>query len=94
MSNIEDNNGQASAGQNKPADPIQLVDHITVECEAVLGNGKVSIGRLSQLAKGDVLTLNRSPADPVDIRVNGKTIAAGEIVTVEDRFAIRLTRIG
>lgn len=72
----------------------QLVDHVEVVCEAILGSGHITIGRLNALTKGDVIALDRSPADPVDIRVNGKTIARGEIVTVDDRFAIRLTEIG
>ena len=76
------------------SDRTSLVDHVEVVCEAVLGNGTISIGRLSQLAKGDVIALDRTPADPVDIRVNGKVIARGEIVTVDDRFAVRLTEIG
>lgn len=71
-----------------------LLDHVEIGCEAVLGSGSITIGRLNAMAKGDVLTLDRSPADPVDIRVNGKTIARGEIVTVDDRFAIRVTEIG
>lgn len=72
----------------------RLVDHVEVTCEAVLGSGDITIGKLNALAKGDVIALDRSPADPVDIRVNGKTIARGEIVTVDDKFAIRLTEIG
>lgn len=72
----------------------KLVDHVEVSCEAILGGGDISIGRLNDMSKGDVITLDRSPADPVDIRVNGKTIARGEIVTVDDKFAIRLTEIG
>ncbi len=71
-----------------------LLDHVEIGCEAVLGSGSITIGRLNAMAKGDLLTLDRSPADPVDIRVNGKTIARGEIVTVDDRFAIRVTEIG
>lgn len=71
-----------------------LLDHVEIGCEAVLGSGTITIGRLNAMAKGDVLTLDRSPADPVDIKVNGKTIARGEIVTVDDRFAIRVTEIG
>ena len=71
-----------------------LVDHVEVTCEAVIGGGKITIGRLNALTKGDTISLDRSPADPVDIRVNDKTIARGEIVTVDENFAIRLTEIG
>ncbi len=78
----------------KPAIATELVDHVEVAYEAVLGGGEMSLGRLGALQSGDVVSLDRSPADPVDIRVNGKTIARGEIVTVDDHFAIRLTQIG
>lgn len=72
----------------------RLVDHVEVTCEAVLGSGTITIGCLNAIAAGDLIPLDRSPADPVDIRLNGKVIARGEIVTVNDRFAIRLTEIG
>ncbi|MEM1051666.1 MAG: FliM/FliN family flagellar motor switch protein [Pseudomonadota bacterium] len=88
--NTPKNDGKA----DNNTDPVELVDHVSVDCEALLGSGKMTIGQLSKLKKGDLITLDRSPSDPVDIRVNGKTIARGEIVTVEDRFAIRLTEIG
>ena len=71
----------------------QLVNHVEVVCEAILGGGTMTIGRLNGITKGDIITLDRSPSDPVDIRVNGKTIARGEIVTVDEHFAIRLTEI-
>ncbi|MEP0391761.1 MAG: FliM/FliN family flagellar motor switch protein [Erythrobacter sp.] len=85
---------ESKADTAKAKDPVELVDHVSVDCEALLGSGQMTIGQLSKLTKGDLVALNRSPADPVDIRVNGKTIARGEIVTVDDRFAIRLTEIG
>ncbi len=75
-------------------DRIDLVDHVEVDCEATLGTGTITIGRLSSIAKGEVIQLDRSPADPIDLKVNGKVIARGEIVTVEGQFAIRLTQIG
>ncbi len=89
--NSESNEPQMEANG---ADPIELVDHVQVLCEAMLGSGEMTLGRLRKLQQGDIVTLDRSPADPVSIRVNGKTIARGEIVTVEDRFAIRLSQIG
>jgi len=71
-----------------------LVGHIEVSCEAVLGQGMLTISSLEKLRPGDTVPLDRSPADPVDIRIGGKTIARGEIVTIDDRFAIRLTEVG
>lgn len=71
-----------------------LVGHLEVSCEAVLGQGAMTIADLEKLKPGDTVPLDCSPADPVDIRIGGKTIARGEIVTVDDRFAIRLTEVG
>lgn len=72
----------------------RLVDHVEVLCEAVLGSGSLTIGQLDRLTLGETLLLDSSPADPADIRVNGKVIARGEVVTVDNRFAIRITEIG
>ena len=71
-----------------------LVGHVKVGCEAILGAGEVTIGELEKLSPGDTVLLDRTPADWVDVRVNGKTIARGEIVTIDDKFAIRLTEVG
>lgn len=82
------------AKQRPEIDRKQLVDHVELNCEAVLGTGKITIGRLDALTAGDTIALDSSPADPVQIQVNGKTIARGVIVTMDDRFAIRLTEVG
>lgn len=71
-----------------------LVGHVEVSCEAILGEGMLTIADLEKLAPGDTVTLDRSPADWVEVRVNGKTIARGEIVTLDNKFAIRLTEVG
>lgn len=71
-----------------------LVGHVEVTCEAILGTGTLTIAELDKLAHGDTVALDRSPADSVDVRVNGKTIARGEIVTLDGKFAIRLTEVG
>lgn len=82
--------GTAVAGDARK----RLVDHVEVVCEAILGSGRITIGALDRLAPGETLVLDTSPADPAEIRVNGKVIARGEVVTIDDRFAIRLTEIG
>ncbi len=89
----DDAANEASAATSEP-DRKRLVDHVEVVCEAILGRGSITIGELDKLAPGETLVLDSSPADPAEIRVNGKVIARGEVVTVDDRFAIRLTEIG
>ena len=93
MSKAPLNHTPDDPSKEKGTNAVELLDHVEVECEALLGNGELTIGQLGNLSAGDVITLDKSPADPVDIRVNGKTIARGEIVTVEHRFAVRLTQV-
>ena len=74
--------------------PSRLIDHVEVEVEVMLGETRLTVADLNRLAVGDVLPIERSLADSADIRVNGRVIARGEIVTVADRFAVRVTEIG
>ncbi len=71
-----------------------LLNQVEVKCEAVLGQGTVTLGKLEGLAPGDCVPLDCSPADLVELRVNGTTIARGEIVTMKDRFGIRVVAVG
>lgn len=77
-----------------PDHRARLVDHVELACEAVLGHGTITIGNLDRLEPGEVVTLDASPADLAELRVNGKVVARGEVVTLDDRFAIRITEIG
>ncbi|GAD50779.1 flagellar motor switch protein FliN [Caenibius tardaugens NBRC 16725] len=74
--------------------PARLIDHVEVEVEVMLGEARLTVADLNRLAMGDILPIERSLADSADIRVNGRVIARGEIVTVADRFAVRVTEIG
>jgi flagellar motor switch protein FliN/FliY len=85
---------EAMAKEDTDSSRRALVGHVQVMCEAILGNGTLTIAQLEKLASGDTVALDRSPADQVDVRVNGKTIARGEIVTLDGKFAIRLTEVG
>ena len=74
--------------------PEKLIDHVEVDVEVVLGEARLTVADLNRLAAGDVLPVDRTLAEAADIRVNGRVIARGEIVTVDDRFAVRVTEIG
>jgi flagellar motor switch protein FliN len=71
-----------------------MLDHVEIEIEAILGARRMTVGELRTLAQDDVLALSASLSDPVELRVNGRTIGLGEIVAVDDHFAVRVTRIG
>lgn len=84
-----------SATTDEPGDlSARLIEHVEVGVEAVLGHCRSTIGDLSKLTSGAVLELDRQINEAVEIRVNGKVIGRGEIVTVGDRFAVRITEMG
>ncbi len=70
----------------------QLLD-VSVTVTVELGRVTMSIGDVLKLGIGSVLELNRSVSEPVDLMVQGVRLARGEVVVVDDRFAIRIKEI-
>ncbi len=66
---------------------------IPLQVEVVVGSTVMTLGELLHLAPGSVVELEQNVEEPVDIKVNGKLIAKGEIVIVEDRFGVRVIEI-
>lgn len=64
---------------------------LTVSVE--LGRSRIQIGDLMQLAQGSVVELNKLAGEPLDVYVQGKLIARGEAVVINDQFGVRLTDI-
>ena len=73
-----------------------VIMNIPVEVQIVLGSTEMPVSELMALQKGSTVALNRRIGEPVDIVVNGRKIARGEITVLESdpsRFGIRLTEI-
>ena len=73
-----------------------LIMNIPVEVQIVLGSTEMPVSELMALQKGSTIALNRRIGEPVDVVVNGRKIARGEITVLEhdpSRFGIRLTEI-
>ena len=69
---------------------------IPVAVQVFLGSASMPIGDLMKLGRGAVLALNHNISDPVDVVVNGRTIARGELVAMDDdpsRIGVKLTEI-
>ncbi len=62
---------------------------VTVE----LGRANMKIREIMNLSPGAVVELGKSPAEPVDILVNGVLLARGEVVVVDEQFAVRITKL-
>ena len=70
--------------------------NIPVDVQIVLGSAEMAVSDLMVLQKGSTVALNRRIGEPVDVVVNGRKIACGEITVLENdpsRFGIKLTRI-
>ena len=73
-----------------------VIMNIPVEVQIVLGSTEMPVSELMALQKGSTVALNRRIGEPVDVVVNGRKIARGEITVLESdpsRFGIRLTEI-
>lgn len=72
---------------------LQLILDIPLEVSVELGRNKMLINDLLQLGQGSVIELNKLAGEPLDVLVNGRLIARGEVVVLHDKFGVRLTDI-
>ena len=79
-------------GDDVPSD-LQAVFDVPVKVQAVLGRARMPIGELLRLKSGMVVELDRKVGEAVDIFVNDRLIARGEVVLIEDLLGITLTEI-
>jgi flagellar motor switch protein FliN/FliY len=91
----------ASAGpvaeQRAPVAPgrggLDLLHDVEMEVSAELGRTRMSVRELLSLAPGAVVELDRAAGSPSDLLVNGRLIARGEVVVIDENFGIRITEI-
>lgn len=86
----------ASAPGAAPASNPNIIMNIPVEVQIVLGGAEMPVSDLLALQKGSTVALNRRIGEPVDVVVNGRKIARGEITVLESdpsRFGVKLTEI-
>ena len=86
----------AAAGDSGPptpeADLTRLTD-VTVELTVEVGRTHMSLGETMSLGQGSVVTLDRLADKPVDLLVNGRPIARGEVVVIDEQFGLRITEV-
>jgi flagellar motor switch protein FliN/FliY len=74
------------------ADLSRLTD-VTVELTVEVGRTHMSLGETMSLGQGSVVTLDRLADKPVDLLVNGRPIARGEVVVIDEQFGLRITEV-
>ncbi len=79
--------------QNKNAADLEAVFDVPVRVSVVLGRTKLPISQLLGMDVGTVVELDRQVGEAIDIHVNDRLVARGEIVLVEDRLGVTMTEI-
>ena len=77
----------------KSASDLEAVFDVPVHVSAVLGRTRMDIGDLLRLGPGTVLELDRKVGESIDIFVNNRLVARGEVVLVEERLGVTMTEI-
>jgi flagellar motor switch protein FliN/FliY len=72
---------------------LEAVFDVPVQVSAVLGRARMDIGDLLKLGPGTVLELDRKVGEAIDIYVNNRLVARGEVVLVEDKLGVTMTEI-
>ena len=71
-----------------------LIDTVEVTLEAFLGRCRLKISDVRALSANSVITLDASLGAAVELRLNGAVVGRGELVTVGDKFGVRLVEVG
>ncbi len=86
---LEDDLAAAAPGVKNIGVLLDIDMKVTVE----LGRTQMKIRDIMNLSPGSVVELGRSPAEPVDILVNGVLLARGEVVVVDEQFSVRINKL-
>ena len=81
-----------SGGLQEPSN-IGLIVDIPVRVTVELGRTRKTVGEVLSFAPGSVIELDKMAGEPVDVLVNGKLIAKGEVVVIDENFGVRVTEI-
>lgn len=77
----------------RTAADLEAVFDVPVQVSAVLGRSRMDVGQLLKLGPGSVLELDRKVGESIDIYVNDRLVARGEVVLVEDKLGVTMTEI-
>ena len=83
----------APEATSRGAADLEAVFDVPVQVSAVLGRAHMDVGELLNLGPGTVLELDRKVGEAIDIYVNNRLVARGEVVLVEDKLGVTMTEI-
>ena len=83
----------SEADAKRSAADLEAVFDVPVTVSAVLGKSGMEVSNLLKLSKGMIVELDRKVGEAIDIYVNDRLVARGEVVLVEDRLGVTMTEI-
>jgi flagellar motor switch protein FliN/FliY len=83
----------AQEESTRSAADLEAVFDVPVQVSAILGRAKMDIGDLLRLGPGAVLELDRKVGEAIDIYINNRLVARGEVVLVEDKLGVTMTEM-
>jgi flagellar motor switch protein FliN len=78
---------------NAPRENIEMLLDVDLDVSIELGRSLLSIKRILELAPGSIVELDRMAGEPVDLMVNNKVVAKGEVVVIDESFGIRIVSL-
>ncbi len=90
---VEGGRAKADDGEPRVAADLEAVFDVPVSVSAVLGRARIDVGELLKLKPGAILELDRKVGEAIDIYVNDRLVARGEVVLVEERLGVTMTEI-
>jgi flagellar motor switch protein FliN len=72
---------------------LDLLLDVEIPISVEVGRAQMSLDEVLRLVPGSVVALDKKAEEPVDLRVNGKLVARGEVVLVDDTYGLRITQI-
>jgi flagellar motor switch protein FliN/FliY len=84
---------QETSGAQPGSGDLERLESVSVEVAVEIGRTQMTLGDALALAPGSIVTLDRPTDQPVDLLVNGRPIARGEVIAVDDEFGLRVTEI-
>jgi flagellar motor switch protein FliN len=93
LDELDGDHGAGAEARPQNAKDLEAVYDIPVQISAVLGRATMQVSQLLKLGRGAVVELDRKVGEAIDIYVNNRLVARGEVVVVDERLGVTMTEI-
>ncbi|WP_417518085.1 flagellar motor switch protein FliN [Minwuia sp.] len=90
---LVENDGDEDEETGRTANDLETVFDIPVQVSAVLGRSRMQVSQLMKIGASTVIELDRKVGEAIDIYVNNRLVARGEVVVVDERLGVTMTEI-